>query len=148
MFCCFRNKKLKKCTKDNTQWLSFNGKTLECKIVDIYDADTVTLVLLLNKQYYKVKCRLTGIDAAEIRTKNKMEKKVGIEGIDYLRGLILNKIVKVICGKNDKYGRLLGTIYYKNLNINEHIINKGYAYEYKGKTKKKFEEWYFGSSKK
>ena len=43
----------------------------------------------------------------------------------------------------DKYGRVLGTIYLKEgdeKSINQLLIDKGYAYAYFGKTKKKFKD--------
>ena len=48
------------CTGDNVPWLSLNGITCQCKVVDVYDADTVTIVLPFNNELYRVKCRLLG----------------------------------------------------------------------------------------
>ena len=52
-----------------------------------------------------------------------------------------NKIVHVKCGKFDKYGRLLVYITIDNININNHLVEKGYAYKYKGGTKMDFNIW-------
>jgi endonuclease YncB( thermonuclease family) len=100
------------CTIENTPWLSLNGIICQCKIVDVYDADTVTIILPFNNGFYRVKCRLMGIDSAEKRTKNLDEKKVALEATEWLSTMIKDKIIWVKCGKWGKYGgRMIGTLY-------------------------------------
>ena len=138
----------------NTPWFSLEGLETQCKIVSIYDADTFTVVLPFNTNMYKVKCRLIGIDSAEIRTKNLDEKKIGIEGRDWLRTILLDKVIWIKCGSWGKYGgRMLGTLYMTEedmkigKSINSMIIDKGYAYKYSGKIRKrKFDDWYNGNT--
>ena len=80
-------------------YLNFNEQILNGKVVDVYDGDSIKLVLpfiikkeeskyrLINKllkkkdiiKLYKWNCRLSGIDTPEIRTKNLKEKKLGLE---------------------------------------------------------------------
>ena len=133
----------------NIPWLTLDGIICQCKVVDVYDADTVTITLPLEEKLYKVKCRLFGIDSAEKRTKNLDEKKVSLEATKWLNELINDKVIWVKCGDWGKYGgRMIGTLYMTkedldaNKSINSIIVEKGYAYEYNGKKKKKFEEWY------
>jgi micrococcal nuclease len=90
-----------------------------------------------------------GIDSAEKRTKNLEEKAVSLEAVAWLSKLIKNKVIWVRCGKWGKYGgRMLGTLYMseedlaQDSSINARIVEKGFAYVYNGKKKKKFEEWY------
>lgn len=130
-------------------WLTLDGITCQCKVVDVYDADTVTVVLPLDEKLYMVKCRLLGIDSAEKRTKNKEEKKIALEATTWLSNLIKDKEVWIQCGDWGKYGgRMLGTLYMSKedldsgKSINDEIVNIGYAYKYNGKKKKKFEEWF------
>jgi endonuclease YncB( thermonuclease family) len=137
------------CLNENIPWLSLDGITCQCKIVDVYDADTVTIALHFNNQLYKVKCRLFGIDSAEKRTKNLEEKKVALEATEWLSTLIKDKVIWVKCGKWGKYGgRMIGTLYMSqeemdnDNSVNIQIIKKGFAYSYNGKKKKNFEEWY------
>jgi endonuclease YncB( thermonuclease family) len=141
-------------TSDDVPWLTPDGIICQCKIIDVYDADTVTLILPLKENLYKVKCRLLGIDSAEKRTKNIDEKKVSLEATEWLKNLILDKTIWVKCGGWGKYGgRMLGTLYMTKDDLdNDHSINKtiikhGYAYEYYGKKKQKFEEWYKNENK-
>lgn len=143
------NIRLSQSTDENTKWLSLEGIVCECKVVSVYDADTVTIALRWNNDIYKVKCRLLGIDSAEKRTKNKDEKKVSFDATKWLTNLILNKIIWVKCGKWGKYGgRMLGELYLdkKDINtgvsINNLIVQNGFAYYYDGKKKKDFSEWY------
>lgn len=133
----------------NVPWLTLDGINCECKVVDVYDADTVTLMLPLEGKLYMVKCRLFGIDSAEKRTKNLEEKKVSLEAAKWLSELIKGKVIWVKCGDWGKYGgRMLGTLYMTkedmdaDHSINNKIVKMGYAYVYNGKKKKKFEEWY------
>lgn len=150
---------------NNVNYLSFNNNIFSGKVVDVYDGDTIKLVLpfiiktskykykfldkLLKKrdiiQMYKWNCRLTGIDTPEIRTKNLQEKEFGIMVRDKLREKILNNLLFVKCGVFDKYGRLLVTLYdseenlKKDNSINKWLINNKYAKEYNGGKK---QEWF------
>lgn len=118
----------------NIHVFSLDGMTFDAKVVDVYDGDTVTLVFKFYN-YYKWKCRLDGIDTPELKTGN--NKDEAIKARDYLRSIILNKIVKISCGTFDKYGRLLVKILYDNNDINNLMITHGYAKLYLGGTKEK-----------
>jgi len=110
-------------------------------IIDIYDADTMTLEIDLGFNIkITEKVRLYGIDTPELRTKNKQEKKLGYEARDYLRNLLLDKDVTIqtIKDKKGKFGRYLVVVYYEDDNINNHLIDLGYAKEYFGGTKEKW----------
>ncbi len=134
-------------------WEKYNNKTplftltesfVEGKIVDVYDGDTVKIVLNLpiNAQYFRWNCRLSGINTPEIRTKNLKEKEFGLLVRDKLKERIENKILLIKCGEFDKYGRLLVEIYENNgqlFSINNWLIENNYAKPYDGGTK---EEWF------
>lgn len=128
----------------NTRWLSFENQKLNCKCVLVTDGDTVVLILPLAGSYYKVKCRLANLDTAERRTKNLAEKKVANEAKEYLEKRILNKIIFAECGKWDKFGRLLVTLYDSNteMSLNSLMIKENYGYRYGGKKKRLFNSWY------
>ena len=119
------------------KYFDFNNKTFICKCIDVYDGDSITVIFYLFNDYYKFKIRLAGIDTPEIRTKDIEEKKNGLIARDFLRTKILNKICKIECKKNDKYGRVLAYIYVNDENINTLLISKKYAVEYNGGFKKK-----------
>lgn len=120
---------------------SLDGMTFYAKVIGVYDGDTVTVVFKYKGEYSKWSCRLAGIDTPELKTKNEKEKKAATEARDFLRGHILGKIVKIECEDFDKYGRLLVTIFDEDasININELMINEGYAKAYDGGTKEVFQ---------
>lgn len=153
---------------NNIDYLSFNNEILSGKVVDVYDGDSIKLVMPFimkssvtsqskNKIYnhffkpkeiiqlYKWNCRLKGIDTPEIRTRNLKEKEFGFEVRDKLREKILNNILIIKCGVFDKYGRLLVTLYETNddlkkeNSINKWLIDNNYANEYNGGRK---QEWF------
>ena len=102
----------------------------------------MTLAFFINDGLYHHQCRLAGIDAAEIKTKNKDEKEEATVAKVFLKSLIMDKMVIVKCTKEkDKYGRILGTIFLNGQNINEKMIQEGHAYRYDGGTKKAFNAW-------
>ena len=121
---------------------SYEGRKCEGKVVSVYDGDTVKIVFPLTdkepERLYKWNCRLINIDTPEIRTRNLREKAYGKKVRDYLRKKILNKIVTVSCKDFDKYGRLLVEIFYEDENINNWLIDNGYAKVYDGGTKHKW----------
>ena len=144
MITYFKNKykylKFKKYIKNidiqNIKRFSFEGVEKYAYIISCYDGDTCTILFKWKKQNIKISCRIYGIDTPEIRTTNKEEKKKAIESRDYLRSLILNKIVFVKIMKYDKYGRPLIQLYYNNIDISKEMIEKGYGKEYFGGSRK------------
>ena len=128
---------------DDAPWFTLDGEQLQCKIIDVYDGDTITIIFPFNGEYYKDKCRLCGIDTPEVRTKNAEEKAAGIKVRDWLKEKILNKIMLIEFKGKDKYGRLMGVIY-ENINstsINMQLVANGMAYKYEGDKKKQFGSW-------
>lgn len=134
---------LNQITDDNTQLFSLDKQIHQAKIVRVYDGDTCFAVFKLHNQYVKFKVRMEGYDSPEMKpaleNKNReKEKKEAQKAKEELEKHVLNKIVTLHCGKWDKYGRLLGTIYSNYININEHMIKNGFGYPYEGGTKKQF----------
>lgn len=118
-----------------------DNKTVEAKIISVYDGDTVKAIFPLNGVMYKWNCRLTGIDTPEIRTSDRLQKKFGYEVRDHLRTKILNKVVTLKCQDLDKYGRLLTEIWFDQQNINQWLIDSDYAFAYDGGTKQSWSSY-------
>jgi endonuclease YncB( thermonuclease family) len=121
-------------------WFNLEGDMMRAKVIDVYDGDTVTVVFRFGSKIWKDKCRLAGVDTAEIRTRDEEERVRGLAARDWLRAQVLNKNVWVECGAWDKYGRLLGTIYLSGdfqQSVNQELINHGFAVPYFGGTKVK-----------
>jgi len=123
----------------NTPELSFRGMRRMCKVVSIYDGDTIRVVFPLNGKLYKWNCRINNVDTPELRTKYPLEKEFGYVVRDKLREKILNKVIYIVCGNFDKYGRLLITPYIDGLDISQWLIDNDYAFYYKGGKK---QSWY------
>jgi len=118
---------------------SLCGLTLKGKIVEVYDGDTCKIVLPLQNCVYKFTCRLSGIDAPEMKPrKDKPNRDAEIilarkARQELLKLIIPNntvfdnteikkedinleleknrKLVTVKCLEFDKYGRLLVELY-------------------------------------
>tara|TARA_A100001015_G_C14970101_1_gene704720 strand:- start:1007 stop:1441 length:435 start_codon:yes stop_codon:yes gene_type:complete len=121
-----------------------NG-TFRCKVVDVYDGDTVTIVLYNKLGFEKHKLRMYGYDSPEIKPKlDKENREEEIEKAKLAKqcmiDLVLDKIVSFESMGYDKYGRLLGklflTNYCSNSEVNQYMIDHGHGYPYFGGTKK------------
>jgi len=104
------------------------------KVLSVYDGDTCTLLLDVGFNIHlKEKCRLYGLDTPEIRTKNKMEKELGLKTRNFVRELILKQEIKVKTYKEGKFGRYLVDIYLDDgQKLNDLLIEMGYAKAYDG----------------
>lgn len=134
-------RRLQNLNPSNIQRFSFEGLERQCRIIKCYDGDTITIIFRFNKQYYKLSCRIVGIDTPELRTSNEKEKKAGYEAKEFLEKLILDKILLVKFGKYGKYGRPLIKVFLPNKqSISDIMISNKYAKPYFGGKKT---EWKF-----
>jgi len=142
LLCCFPwNHKLHHVRDENMK--PFVPDFKECKVIGVYDGDTITVAAYLKKdpQCYKFKVRLSGIDSPEMRGSSDNEKKHAIESRDALKEQILDKIVCLDISGLEKYGRILADVIYDGKNMNEWMLNNHYAVPYDGKTKKRDPKW-------
>jgi micrococcal nuclease len=108
--------------------------TREITVVRIVDGDTVDCLLDLGYDIQlKVRVRLSGIDAPEVRGKEKVK---GLESSAHLL-----KLLKAHKGKltvrppkkqRGKFGRWLMVIYGGDVNLNQQMVKDGFAKEYHG----------------
>tara|TARA_B100001093_G_C26435963_1_gene846000 strand:+ start:109 stop:606 length:498 start_codon:yes stop_codon:yes gene_type:complete len=135
---------------------SLNGLRKDCKILKIYDGDTLWLAsALFNNKLYRFNVRMKGYDSPEMKPSLKksdreMEIVAAKSAKKFLEDLILNRIVNVIFYDFDKYGRPLCEIYIpkkgkkcclgarEKICVNTLMIEKGHGYPYNGGTKKEF----------
>jgi len=106
-------------------------------VISVYDGDTVTILFDSGVNTFQIwKTRLIGIDAPEVRGK---EKELGLVTKNWLADRILNTwiLVDVQPGaKLDKFGRLLVTLNQPTenieapLNLNLEMIRLGLAKKY------------------
>lgn len=111
------------------------------EIVKIVDGDTVDIVIDLGFSLTKKeRVRLAGIDTPECRTRDLDEKQMGLEAKAFLTRRLADgepSGLRVKTKKDGKYGRMLGTLFVGSQNINQEMIERGYAWKYDGGKKKK-----------
>lgn len=100
---------------------------LSGKVIHISDGDTVHL-LTPDKVTHKI--RLNDIDAPE------KKQAFGNKSKENLKKYIYQKNVVVEYKNKDRYGRILGTIYLNNKDINLQQVKDGYAWVYRQYSKK------------
>jgi len=99
------------------------------EVIKIVDGDTIDVMIDLGfNVWQKVRVRLYGINAPEVKGESKAEGKKSTEFLKEL--LPLNSFIKMECVGKDKYGRWLGDLYLEDLFINEYLIEQGYAEKY------------------
>lgn len=110
--------------------LSMLAMAVSGKVVRVADGDTI----LIQSGSQRIKVRMYGIDAPELK------QNYGEDSKDYLEKRILNKNVDVKVINEDKYGRKVGKVFYKNKDINLEMIKTGNAwfYEYHAKKEKEY----------
>ena len=100
------------------------------KVISVYDGDTITVEIDLGMSIKTTqKIRLYGIDTPELRGE---EREEGLKVRDALRSLVLDKevVLQTFKDKKGKYGRYLGKIYLGDVNINELLLERGWAVRY------------------
>jgi endonuclease YncB( thermonuclease family) len=117
-----------------------DGLSFTARITSVYDGDTIKAIFKFRGVYDTWSCRIIGIDTPELRTKNPEEKELGYKARDFLRELVLNKIVQLKCHKFDKYGRLLVDITFgdEGDDVKGILIRNNFALPYDGGKKKEF----------
>jgi len=112
------------------------------EVTNVVDGDTVDVLIDLGFDIlFASRVRLAGIDTPESRTKDKVEKALGLESKDYLKKQLKDAKSIVIrtekMNSSEKYGRILGWLYVngESESVNNKMINDGYAWGYLGETK-------------
>ena len=104
------------------------------KINRVIDGDTVDLDIDLGFGItLSHRVRLKGVNTAETRTLNLEEKQAGINARLWLEKELSKRGEWVIeTTKEDKYGRILGTLYLvgEPVTVNEKMLNEGIAKPY------------------
>ena len=109
------------------------------KLDRVVDGDTIDVVIDLGFSIlHKCRVRLLGIDTPESRTRHLDEKARGKLAKDFLSFCLASSdehIIKTSVDSKGKFGRVLGTIYCDESNINQLMIDKHHAVEYRGQSK-------------
>jgi len=129
---------------NDIDFFTLKGYQTIAKVVKVYDGDTMTVVFFFEGKPQKFRVRLLKIDTAEIKSSNPNECKWAYKAKNRLIELIDDDLVYLVCGKWDKYGRLLVDVYKDSdcfITFNDLLIEENLAYEYLGKTKQTFSQW-------
>lgn len=106
------------------------------KFKKIVDGDTIDVEINLGFGVtISQRVRLKGINAAETKTLNLEEKEKGLKAKEWLSQQLSKEGEWIIeTTKEDKYGRMLGTLYLvgEPVTVNERMINDGIAVPYDG----------------
>ena len=113
-----------------------NKDSLEVLFIRVVDGDTIQTIFTLPSPLHKIKIRIRDIDTPEstYRAKCPSEKTRGKKATEYLKYLLKGARTIILTNyKWDKYGgRVTATVYYKNINIGQKMINSGHAMSYDG----------------
>ena len=124
---------------------AFQSK-ISIKNLKVLDGDTVKVTF---ESGNKFPIRLIGIDCFETEPIHRAYKQAyyshlsidqviykGCEAKNYLENLYKNaKNISFVFQGIDKYGRVLGILYFDNININQHLLDKGLCLPYVYKEK-------------
>jgi endonuclease YncB( thermonuclease family) len=125
---------------------TFEGIKCYAKIVNVYDGDTFKACIYHKDEIIKINCRTMGYDSAEMKPRlniNNRDEHI-VKAKNARKHFIeltttSNELIYLECGKFDKYGRVLVTVYknryYKTKSINDRMIEDGHGVSYNGGAK-------------
>ena len=132
--------KLLACTKATAPLFTLEGTTTPAKLYQFYDCDSFYMSIVLKGALTSFKCRLLGIDSAELRSKDAVEKKLAYEARDRMREIADNSVCMVSCSSFDKYGRVLVSVVLPNgEDLATKILDEKLAFSYDGT--RKYTQW-------
>ena len=119
----------------------FQDKIIFARIEEIYDGDTVKIIVLFGDMPVRFSLRILGIDTPEIKNgegRLPEEHAAAVKVRDYMRSLFPKNIAKICIRDWDKYGgRVLGDLFLETgENVSEILIHGGWARPYRGEKKK------------
>ncbi len=138
----------------NTPAFSFSGQKMRARVIDIYDGDTLSVVMPVSSTFYKFQVRLNGIDTSELKSKGALKDKavrarslvLQLLGVpehfnerkasqQYLDANVV--LVTLECFDFEKYGRILANVYPAGSeeHLSAALLRMGLAVPYTGGSK-------------
>lgn len=144
---CITKSILRNTNDEKIKTFSLKGQRYLAKVVDVYDGDTITVLLRYRLKTLKFKVRMYGYDSPEMKPRldipNRIQiKESAIKAKKKLSEMINQRIVELDCGGFDKYGRLLATVHLRenccktSIDVNQWMVVNGYGYRYNGGRKR------------
>ena len=101
--------------------------TYEARVVRVIDGDTIVFDISLgfDTWIHDKSIRLVGVFAPETRSGTQGEKALGAKVKEFVANLLApGTVVRITTEKDktDKYGRYLGTVWSKGVNVNDSIM--------------------------
>jgi endonuclease YncB( thermonuclease family) len=90
-----------------TPLFSLAGRTVLGKIVKVVDGDSLHVVFRVEGTLKRFLCRLQGVDTPEKHSEVRIERERALSAMEAVSNLVMNKVLTVVTGKFDKFGRLL-----------------------------------------
>ena len=103
------------------------------KVVDVIDGDTIRV---FNAGTGQIKVRMYGIDAPERGQPN------GGEAKSWLRLIVAGGVVEIDPTGEDPYGNTVGIVWQGEQNVNQEMLQAGYAWVYRSYCDKPFCEYW------
>lgn len=120
---------------------AYSAETYQATVVQVIDGDSIAVKIDgWPKPFNPVAVRFLGIDSAESRiqdAKCKKEVKLGLIAKAWLKKElpVESRVNLIWTGEQEKYGRLLATVMFNDVNLNKLMVKKGMAVPYDGGTK-------------
>lgn len=112
--------------------ISFAG-VITGRVIHVADGDTITVRDASNRKH---KIRLYGIDCPE------SGQEFGKEAARFTTRLASGKMARVTQYDRDRYGRVVGVVLVDGVNVNQSLIENGYAWKYGRYCKEPFcQDW-------
>lgn len=120
-------------------------RSVEGTVTKVSDGDTITVV---TAEGTKLKTRLYGIDAPEIRHGKKPGQPFGEDAKRALVAKVLGKKVRLDIIDVDRYKRMVAMVYLNGKNVNEQMVRLGLAWAYRRYLDTPYASEFIGAEKK
>ena len=121
--------------------LTLAGQTLSCRVKEVIDCTTFRVFCYFYGVPVKVLCKFDGICCANPLSTNESEKRIYEECEMYLKTLLVEEIVKIEFLGVDRFGKYITNVFLNEKLVNQTLIEKNYAYNYRGGKKLSFSQW-------
>jgi micrococcal nuclease len=109
-------------------------------VLNVVDGDTIDVDVDLGFHVHQnMRLRLSGIDTPELNSPDPEKRAAALKAKEYLTTLVAGKkvVIETFRDKTEKFGRFLAkvTVFTSQgsaLNVNDHMIQVGYAKPYDG----------------
>lgn len=133
---------------DNTVEFTLSDKKMISRITEVIDSNTIKVVCSFHGVYIWVICKLDGICCANSKSEIQEEIDLSTECVLFLKSILIEREFEIKFNSMDRFGKYIVEIDIQNESedggttaIKDILIEKNYAYEYKGGKKLQFNQW-------